>query len=262
MKKISTAIILFLTFSANLFAQWDPEYDFFTLKGGFSHSFFDAQPDSFAYNMLNTPYGNMVMIPASGYRGYKLGYHGGILFTHDMHNDFTGISIGAEYQIFGMSQKYQTVNGKYTLTEHEMIHTVAIPAYFKIGRKMFKNQRYLFIGMQYNFNLGMMQSQEASYSPTVRNIKMSDSTYMRKNWVGVLGFNYTVFNFELNYVFGGFVNRSYEVPMAYYEKPTVRPFGSFPKGLLIFKTSMTLPLNPWTTNSYYLIKRKLRRWLK
>ncbi len=262
MKKISALFIFVVFANINLFAQWDPEYDFFTLKAGFNHSFLDAQPDSFAYYQIQNEYGDFQLMPVTGYMGYKLGFHGGLLFTHDMHNDLTGVSLGVEYQVFGMSQKYESLNKQYTLVDHQIINTVAIPLLFKVGKSMFKNQRYIFAGLQYNINLGMSQTSEVNFTTVVQNKKMKKDTYMRRNFVGVLGFNYTVFNFEANYVFGGFINKDYEVPMTYQKNPAVKLYDSFPDGLFVFKTSLTLPLNPWTTNSFYLIKRKLRRWLK
>ena len=260
MKKI-IIIIIAVIFSLQSFAQWDSEYDFPVFRAGLNHSFFDAQPDSFAFKFLDSPFGDMQLLPAS-YVGYTGGFHGGLHFNHDMENNYSGIGIGIEYTYYGISAKYETVNKNYSMIETHYVTSLVFPVYFKLGKKMYRKQRYFFIGGQYYLNLNLSQVQEISWNQNKVATKLTDGQMMKSNYGILMGFNYMIFNFEAVYVLGGFMNKNYEKLNKYSEQPVVKPYNSFPKGVFLLKTNISIPINPWSSRSYYSIERWIRRQLK
>jgi len=67
----------------------------------------------------------------------------------------------------------------------------------------------------------------------------------KSNIAGIVGFNYMFFNFEADYVFGNFLSNTYEEVLP--DGSTIKPFTGQPKGTLVLKAGLNIPINSWTT---------------
>jgi len=265
--KIISAILIFTIISASgSFAQIDSEYDFFVFKAGVSHNFFDPQPGATSSKFLKSQYNeDFHLIPSSSYIGYTTGYQAGFIFNHDLRNNYTGIAIGVEYQSYGISAKYETEQKLYTLVEDMVVTNISIPAYFKIskirkkGANMFPNQKYFYFGVEYNLNLSLSKIDEVGWSSTKSKTVLDKNQVVKSNYGLIFGFNYTIFNFQADYILGGFLNKTYEEKI---EGESVKPYAKYQNNVFLIKTSIAIPLNPWTSKRYYTVEKKIRRLLK
>ncbi len=257
MKKISviTIAIIFYTITSSFSQKFLDEYKYFALRLGATHSFLDKQPESFNNFFYESPRGNMQLIPNSSYFGYTAGYYGGLIFNYDLKNDNMGFVGGIEYKHYGISAKYTTTNDDYSMVEKHRVSNISIPIYFKLGKKIYKKQRYFYAGIAIDFNLSSYSTQVVSN--VKRKIKLEKDMIVGNNIEAIIGYNYGFLNFEINYVFGGFLNREYEVN--FNDNTRVQPFSYQPRGALLIKTGLNIPLNSWTQRKVYAFQQFVRR---
>jgi len=162
-KGILILLIAGLTVNAT-FAQW--EFAYFSLNAGGLHNMLGPKPDGVISKFVNTPDGSYQAFlktdeKSNVYVPYGLGYHAGLNFHYDMKGNKFGIVLGAEYFTNVLKAKYVTLS-KYELTEKFTTYSLGIPLYVKIGSNIFKQQKYMVLGFQYNYNLDLKQTQVLS----------------------------------------------------------------------------------------------------
>jgi len=258
MKK--SIIIIFIFLSTLSFSQWNSEFDYFSIKLGAVHSMIDAQPELLPNKMLDYNGNHYQLFPTSSYFGYVPGYYGSFLYNHDLQNDNIGLSIGIEYKMYGISAKYETLTGSYTLIENHKVSQASVPAFIKIGKKFYEPQKYIFLGAAYNYNLFLTKTEKVDFTEDIRNTQLSSEMLRKSNISAFAGFNYMFFHIQAEYVFGNFLSNSFEE--SFPDNSVVRPFEGQPKGIVIIRTGVNFPLNSWTSRKWYAIETWLRRLLK
>jgi hypothetical protein len=253
MKK-AIAIILVIFYYSTIQAQQN-EFNYFSLCIGMTHNIYSPQPtNDFTNKYLNSPDGQLQLNPASSYFGYVPGYHGGLFFHYDFESDKGGIVVGLDYSNNGISAKYNSTNSNYWLLETQRIQSIGIPAFFKFGSAIFDNQKYLFIGAQYNFNRQMKEISEVGWTSTQGFRKTSNDEFRSNNIMILLGFNIMFFKVEFDYYPKSFINIDYIDQATNY-----RPYSNQPDKLFFIKTSFNIPLSDWTTQKSYKISKFIRR---
>ena len=258
MKKSIILIFIFISFFAH--SQFNSEFDYFSLKLGAVHSIFDAQPDLLPNKMLEYNGNQYQLFPDSSYFGYVPGYYGSLLFNHDLRNDNLGLTVGLEYKMYGISAKYETLNGTHWLKENHKVSQVSVPFYIKIGRKFYEPQKYIYVGGSFSYNLFLTKTEKVDFTEDLRNIQLSKDMLNKSNFSAIVGFNYMFFNLQADYVFGNFLSSTFQEDFS--DGSSVRPFEGQPQGILIIRTGLTFPLNSWTPRKIYSIQTWLQRILK
>ncbi len=254
MKKI-TLLIIFTTIISTTFAQW--EFRYFVLKAGAVHQIMSPQPDTLNNLFLNTADGQMRLTPDTAFFvDYVPGFHADLHFHFDFSNDKGGIVLGAEYQNTGISAKYRTVYGDYTLIQTHRINSVGIPVFLKFGNEIFNKQKYFFAGLKYNFNFAVQVTDKVNWSITPRSKWLTDNEFVSNNLTFFIGFNYMVLNIQLDFMPTTFLNKEYPLTL----NGTVKPYSTQPDKIFFLKTSINVPLSKWTTSKSYFINRMVRKF--
>lgn len=257
MKKAFIIIsLLFFSFSSH--AQW--EYAYFVFDAGLIHNFTGPKPDSINNTFVNTPDGEYQLYTKTdaqpnNYMPYAFGYYAGLDFHYDLKSDNGGIVIGAKYTVNSFKYQYVTLNEIYGISQQLNAYSFSIPVYIKAGKKIFKEQKYLFFGGQYNYHLHLKEIQQPNWTGqnsvrwgTAAEITEASASYFA-------GFNYYTFRMQVEFTKRPFFN-------SLYVNANDIPIYSSSKGNYIFiKTSFTMPLNDWI----FLISWKaeqMRRKLK
>ncbi len=261
MKK--SIIIIFILITTYSFSQWDSEYDYFSIKIGANHSVLSPQPDTLLNFMLLSKNGqdHLQLFPDTSFNiNYVPGYYGSLMYSHDLKSNNAGISIGLEYKMYGIAANYYTASiPSYTLKETYRVSQVTVPVYIKYGKKFYESQKYLYGGVSYSYNLFLSKTDNVSYSATSSTTQPANYKEMlrKSNLAAILGFNFMFFNFEANYVIGNFLSPDYTNSTL-----EVNVYEGQPKGTLLIKTGLNVPINSWTTRKIYAAEMWLRRWLK
>jgi hypothetical protein len=264
MKKSIIIASLFILSSVSVFAQWDSEYDYFSIKARATNTVFTGQPDTLFNKMIvaKNGYDQYLVFPDTNFNfNYSSGYYGTFIYNHDLKNNNVGVSLGIDYRTYGLSSNYYTVSvPEYTYREVYTVSQVSVPAYIRYGKKFYETQKYVYGGFSLNYNLFLKRTEQVSYSETVKRIKMDREIFKKTNVSAIAGFNFMFFNFELNYVFGNFLSKDYTMDMA--DGSEIKPYEGQPKNALFIKTGLTIPLNSWTPRKVYAIEMWFRRILK
>ena len=259
MKK-TVIVSLFVMFTAlNVYSQYG-EYKYFSFKAGITHSLFNSQPEMNVNKFAITPIGSMQLIPDSTYFSYVPGYFASLVFNYDLQNDNTGFMVGASFENFGLASKYHMAVGDRWVSDTYNVNRLSFPVLFKIGRKIYKEQKYFFIGASYDMNLSLYKTESSSWNSIIKKVKLDKSMLVNNNYSIIGGFNFMFFNFQANYVLGSYLNKNYEVSLP--NKQTTRPFTTYPRGLFLFQTSINVPINSWTTRKVYEIEVWFRKVFK
>jgi len=258
MKK--SIIIGFIFITSYSYAQFNSEFDYFTLKLGAIHGILDAQPEHYANKMIEIKGLQYQLFPDSNSFSYVPGFYGTFLFNHDLQNDNVGLSIGLEYKMYGISAKYSTFDDRYKLLESHYVSQVSVPFYIKYGKDFYEPQKYVYIGGTYNYNLSLTKTEKLNSTEDTKTIKLSKDMLSKSNFAVILGFNYMFFNLQADYVMGNFLSRNFEE--TYDDGSTGRPFEVQPRNYLIIRTGFTFPINSWTSRKWYVIETQIRRILK
>ena len=255
MKKI-LLFIAFLLFLINgqVAAQKFGEYQYIVFKAGINNNFAITGTKAYDNRYLMSPTGN-VRLEALNQFNYTPGGQIGLQYHYDFKSDQGGIIFGLMYENYGIAASYKTIDDQYTLTERHKMHAVTIPAFVKFGVEIFDQQSYGYAGVQYNLNIALMEIQSVDWEPTRRYILPKEQ--MRpENFTFVLGYNYLIFNIELNYLPQNFFKTDYEVDI---NDNIITPFEVQPNNLIYVKSSLTLPLNDWAGSKNYKFKKFIRK---
>lgn len=263
MKKIFISIVILSLFAANTFAQFgkNEEFRYFSIKAGITNSFLDRQPDSLGNKFLNSPYGDMQLVPDKSYIGYTPGFYAGLMYNYDLQSGNIGMVFGANVNNYGMSSRYHTLYTSYWLIEKQNVTNVSVPFYLKFGNDYYERQFYAYIGGSYDMNLAVSQTEEVGWQTEVLRTELDKNVLVRNNFTGLLGVNYMFLNLELDYVFGGFLNKDYEIQL-YDGQKSFYPYSGFPSSVIYLKAGIVVPLNSWTPRKIYSIEQWFRRVFK
>lgn len=251
-------ILLILAFTLKgAWAQW--EFAYFSLNAGGVHNLLGPKPDGVISKFVNTPDGYYQAFlktddKSNNYVPYGLGYHAGLNFHYDLKSNKFGIVVGAEYFTNVLKAKYVTLS-EYTLTEKYTTYSLGIPLYVKIGKNIFKQQKYMVFGFQYNYNLDLKQTQSVSGgSESVR--WRTPVEFQKSNTMYFVGFNYLVFRAHLYYMPGSYFNKDFmdnrNIPVYQHQRDNY----------FLLTTSLVVPINDWVfLNSWFAeqVRRRLRQ---
>ncbi len=257
MKKILYIIIIIFSFT-NVYPQW--EFQYFVIKLGMNHHAFSPQPDTDNYLFLKTFNGEMKLYPDSiFFPDYMPGFNIGFDFHFDFTNDMGGIIIGAHYNTYGISEKYTTIDHNYYLIRKHRIHSVSFPLYVKFGKEIFDQQRYFTAGLKYNMNFAMQTCENVNWLDKPACTWADKNMFTNNNILLFLGFNYMIFNIELDFMPKNFLNPAYSVNVGTQkDKFIVFPYKGQPQKLFFLHTNITIPLSPWITTKSYFFNRLFR----
>lgn len=255
MKKIIISSILILSFT-NIFAQW--EFRYFVVRTGATHHLFSKQPAQNNNFFLNTSDGHMRLAPdtASFFIDYVPGINFDLHFHFDFNNDKGGIVVGAEYTNIGISARYKSIYGDYSLTQTHRVNTVGVPVYVKFGNEIFDQQKYFFAGAKYNLNLSATVTDKVNWTSKTTTQAVNENALIENNLSFFVGFNFMFANIQLEYMPESFLNPEYSITKG---TQKIKPYSTQPQNLFFVRTSITVPLSEWTTNKSYFLSRLLRR---
>lgn len=258
MNKRLFIIIVSIFLASNIYAQW--EFNYFVIKFGANHNMFSQQPTSSNNLYLKTPTGISQLIPDKDFfSDYVPGATIGIDFHVDMPNDKLGFVIGANYQNKGISAKYISLNGNYSLVQTHRINCISIPFLIKIGNDIFNLQSYALIGARFDINWGLSITDKVSYNAIPKTVFITDKYFNQSNIGLVIGYNFYIFNFEFSYYLDNFLDRTYVENIGTKNDPqNVKFFEHQPQNVFFFQTSIYIPLSPWTKNRIYFLNRLFR----
>ena len=266
MKKILIVIVLtaFGTVLNKAYSQYySDEYKFWSIKVGATHTFLESQPEQFDYFFVKRLTGDVKFIPADSYMGYVPGVFGGLYRNFDFQNNKNGLTFGLEVSNFGISSKYVAEYSNpddppYLIESFKVTQASGI-VYFKFFNK-YTTMRYLYAGAKFDYNFLIYKTEVASWDKTTtKRIKLDKTNVINFNVTPTIGFNWNFFNFELTYPLGGFLNTDSETTL-YTNTVSVKPLGGQPKNVFVFRTSLNIPLNSWTSNTLYDIGPTIRKW--
>ncbi len=256
MRKIIYFIILFILLNnINSYSQKWGEYQYFVLRVGMTHNLLSGTPGTFDNKFLKTPKGEIQLKPVSSI-GYIPAWHIDLYFHYDFSSDKAGIIFGIEYNNGGVSTEYETISNNYTLVEKFRANKIAVPLLLKFGREIFDDQRYIFVGVQYNLNLMLSKTEKVSWINDPLKSKGNIEELRRDNLSFIIGFNYMIFNIQLEYMPQNFLNKDYEIT---FDNINYKPFENINQNLFFIKTSFTLPLSDWAGTKNYKVRRFIRK---
>ena len=199
MKKLLIISSFLLLLSSITFAQWDSEYDYFSLKFGATNTIFSGQPDTLINKMLTAKngYDRYRLFPDTGFNfNYVPGYYGTFVYNHDLKNNNVGVSLGIDYRMYGIASNYYTQSiPAYTYREVYKISQISVPAYIRYGKKFYETQKYIYGGLSFNYNFMVGKSEQVSYSQSAKNIEIDKNALKKSNVSAIAGFNFMFFNF-------------------------------------------------------------------
>ncbi len=251
-------IILLLCISYTSIAQ--SEYRYLSLRISSSHNI-DANFSDPSYLFLQTPVGQMPLLQkAVEYQNkahfhYGIGFSAGLLYHIDLKKDKLGFVLGVEYASNGWQAKYFTDNPSYWVLYQYRSSTIKFPLFLKFGKDVYRNQGYGFIGAQFNYNLSVTETQSVPWENKVFIHKLEAFHFNQSTVSGIVGFNFNVFNFELEYVLGGVLNTSY------INTDKFSLYDHFPKHNLFIKAGFVFPFSRWLFMRSWTAEKFRRRIL-
>ncbi len=257
MKKIYILIIIFLV-SFNVFSQW--EFNYFVFKAGANHHMLSPQPQKNNTMFISTPEGEYRLTPdTTFFTDYVPGFQAGLNFHFDFTNDMGGIVIGAEFQNKGISAKYKTIRGDYELLQTHRINSISIPFFVKLGNEIFNQQKYFFGGVRFNVNFGLYTLDEVNWITEPKSTYNKKENFVNNNIAFLLGFNFLIFNFELNFYPNTFLDKLQTENIGSANDPYwVNKYENQPDKLFFLQTSIYIPISNWTTSKFYFLHKIFR----
>jgi len=253
MMKYFLLIIVFAV-SIQVTAQ-KSEYRYFSMRFGYSQGF-SGQPGFNPNKYLNTPNGEMQLVPADSYMGFMPGFVADLTYHIDFPTDNAGIMVGLEYNNYGVASKYETVNGAFSMVEKHRINAIGIPLAIKIGPKFYKDQRYGFLGAQFNYHLTMNANQKVSWLSSTSSAKLLPDEMNKSAMVFFVGFNWLLLNIQFDYVPGSFFNKEYLIAT---ETDIILPYSAQNDNMFFLKVSFHVPTNDWAGSKWYKVRKFLRK---
>jgi len=295
MKKLIYTILFCAFTSVAGYAQFG-EFQYFVVRAGINHSIISPQPEICSDKFIKTPGGELPLystrkfVEGNWFTDYTVGHVVDLLFHYDTKSNKFGIALGIEYSSTAISARYTSEEQDYSMTERFRNYAVGVPFMLKFSDEMFDRQKYFFVGARYEKNLKVVHKQIPDW------LEVNQSTEQMIRWCEPLefneynlsffvGFNYAVFNIEINYLPSSFMNPQYAMENPRYngqlynelveaENPSgfnpkehdpgtaeFFPYQNHPKNYLSLRTSLTLPLNTWSSKNWLIQKiiRKFKR---
>ncbi len=195
-------------------AQW--EYSYFSLRTGANLSYITPQQTTAPYLLMKNQEGNYQKLFAAKELGLEPIYNFRarpfieLQFNYDFVNDKGGIVSGLNYNSFTLSQNFYLKNNSTPqFTRDITIHSIGIPLYVKFGKGIFDLQRYFFGGVQLNLNKQITVKQSTAWSDQVYIENYTSDHFINRNIQFIFGFNYMIFNVEIDYQPVNFLNKDY-----------------------------------------------------
>jgi len=140
------------------------EYRYFSIRLGLNHHFFAEKTNNVTDKFLESPDGEMLLFSDNKLKfSYDLTYTMNLFYHFDFKNDKVGIVAGIEYVNYGITTHYTTRNQEYTLIEKFRIQSLGFPLMLKISNAMYEQMKYLFLGVQYNYNLSLRKIESSNF---------------------------------------------------------------------------------------------------
>jgi hypothetical protein len=252
-KNISLTIILILV--AFVLKAQKNEYRYWAIKTGITHNYnFFAGRDNLDV-MLRTVDGDMFKT-AEGSLNYIPGGSVNLFYHMDSKTDKYGFIIGLEAQNNGFRSRYVSVNKNYWIVDQYRVQAVGLPFIFKFGgSNIYINQKYFFIGIEYNYYIVSQNIQRASWNSQIYSHALSTNEKSKSGVASFFGFNYNIFNFQIEFWTSNFINPDYIVLV---DGTSLKPYSHIPGYNFFLKTSITIPLNRWITTKNWTAE-KIRR---
>ena len=262
MKKISILLISFLIISG-LFAQESEksEFRYSAIKFSIIHGY-SLQPPANDNVLLKTPLGDMLKTNPTLAINYVPGFAFSWNYHFDAKSNKLGFVTGLEVQNNGFQSKYKTESGTYSVVDRYRVLSVGVPFYAKFGVKnIFRNQTYIIFGLQYNYYAYTqnIQKANANWSAERYSSLMSGEQRRKSGLAVLLGFNYNIFNIQLEFWPMSPVNNKY---LTQVEGAQISPYShiDFKTGFYL-KTGINVPLSRWLTTRNWRAEQ-IRRRLK
>ncbi|GEM_PF-2509848 len=250
------------------FAQW--EFQYFVVRAGANFTV-TVSPQDYDFKFLKTPSGDLklysIPMEENGYN-YSWGQSADLCFHYDFSSDNGGFVIGIGYENKGTNSKYKTLYQNHTMEEWNRVHALTVPAYIKLGKEIFENQSYFFVGAQYNMIMSFTQTQKVDWTSTLKVRNIEEDEFQKNSFSFLMGFNYLFFNFELDYHPKSFFNKDYIYKNKDREDDpanfaNIKPYETQPQNMFFLKTSVCVPISEWTTSKNWSLQkvwRKLQFW--
>jgi len=248
-------IILLIIISGSILKAQKNEYRYVALKAGISHNynFFASRNNSDV--MFTTLSGDMLKSPVASIN-YIPGGAASLNYHIDSKTDKRGFVVGIEFQNNGFRSKYVSENGGYFLVDQYRVQAIGIPFSFKLsGSNIYINQKYFYAGVQYNYYIVSQNIQKASWDGQIYSHALSIDERRKSGLAAFLGFNYYIYNFQIEYWTSNFVNPEY---ITQNNGAVLKPYSHLPKANFFLKTSINIPLTRWLTTKSWTAE-KIRR---
>ncbi len=260
MKSYFLLILVSLLIIGTSFGQGS-EYRYIALRFGFSNAF-SGQPDMNPNKYLKVPgipaedIQEMQLTPLGSYAGYTPGFKVSVLYHFDFTGDVAGVITGIDYNNTGISSKYETINGAYTLKETHRLNMVGVPLVFKYGPDIWDTQRYVYAGVQFNYIFSMATSEKTSWGET-GGAKLQSDEFKNMTFNLMLGMNWKVVNIQLDFYPSSVFNDKYTDALDADGTPLYKYEGQV-KQFFTITTSVNIPYG-WLSEKTFWWRRKLRK---
>ena len=232
-------------------AQFLGEYRYFGLKIDFRHSFGSPHQIGELQRFIETSNGSEQLISKDKFhRNYCFSIGSGLVFNYDFKNDYFGIVTGIQYSNYRYKSTYYTSISDYKLKEINSIHSFGIPLYIKLGKKLYRNQRYITIGIQYDYNFCLKQKLTDWEENEIKR-KGLQAELNKFTPMFFIGFNYKFLNIEIDYHPKSFHNKNYIDTTGYL------PYNKGNGGFIFIKTSFNIVRSQ--TQSFPKFRHFIRR---
>ena len=271
MKKTILLIILIASSLSSIIAQKDSEYRFFGVKFSAVNNFsFGSESNNFVF--FDSPYGDL-MKENNSVISYTPGGAFSIIYNTDNPNDKQGFAFGIDVQNYGFKNLYKSTTSSFSVTDEYRVTSVGIPIYFKYWpSNIYKDQLYLTVGVQLNYNIATYNYQTSNWSRTMPNCdplvndcdlvqyvhKLSSAKTKKIGLAATLGLNYNIYFINFQLLSPNFVNKKYTVTI---EEGTITPYENinFMNSFYV-QTGINIPLTRWLTARNWTAE-KIRRTL-
>ncbi len=243
----------FQTMAQGLDGLSKSEYRYWNFVLGLNHGFGGAMGDDYAQLMLHTNHGDMKK-EKKGFT-YTPGIHLGFVYNYDLTTNKAGIVAGIEFSDYGFQNKYKSLVSDDNVKETYRAMAVTVPIMVKFGSTdIYRDMKYAFVGVKANMNLMCAYQQKATWTSEKYGKSMDGNMKKPLSVAATFGFNYNIFNINVNYMFMDFVNSGYV------NEEGCTPFNGI-GGHIYVCTSLNIPMTRWLCINNWTAE-KIRRKLK
>ena len=217
-----------------------------------------TKKNTYWFSFLNNP----VFRFRRGNTGYRvcnhvgLGYGAQVLVNYDFSD--LGIATGILYNRSVRKQYYFFDNSTAFIDFSEVneINYIGIPIIFKVPVEEnggFDTQSYSYIGIRYNYNIGLTQYQFVDANRHVQKMTRTSDAFKGSNITFLLGYNVANSNFELALMPGHFLDGDYV------DEYGLRPYANQRNGLKLYlRYGLNYTLNPVANERIAAIRQEAR----